>query len=317
MNIERHVFWVFRLWLLGVLMVMGGGCSKEQQDAGPLRIGIHVWPGYEPIHLAKSLGHLDENVKLVEFASASNVIRAMKSGSIDGATLTLDEALVVKQDGIDIKIVLVNDFSAGGDAILLGAQHADKTSLKGLRIGVEGGAVGAYTLSRALELSGLSLADVTPVQLKPVEQLDPLAYGEVDGVVTFEPFRSLMIADGAVEVFSSHQIPGEIVDVTVIDASSIHNKTHLVENLVRGWYETLDFIRTQPERAYGKMGERLGATADETRQGFALIQQPGRESVQSMMQPGGKLRENTERLMRFMVSQQLLPHSLDSDALFP
>ena len=297
---------------LMLISACGGGSDREEL----LRIGTHTWPGYEPLHLARSLGHIDERIKLVEFASASNVIRAMKNGSIDGATLTLDEALVVMQSGIDIKVVLVNDFSAGGDAILLSSRYAKDQPLKGLRIGVEGGAVGAYTLSRALELQGLSLADVTPVQLKPIEQREPLREGRVDGVVTIEPYRSQMLADGAIEVFSSQQLPGEIVDVTVLSRSSITNNPELSANLSNSWYEAVDFINSQPESAYGRMAQRQLVSVEEVRQGLKLVHLPTRVEAVALLQKGGGLRANTKRLMEFMVSQKLLPESMNTDSLF-
>lgn len=292
------------------------GCSDNNETPASLRIGIHAWPGYEPLHLSKSLGHLDERIKLVEFASASSVIRAFKNGSIDGATLTMDEALVVKHSGIDIKVVLINDFSAGGDAVLLNPRYANNGSLKGLKIGVEGGAVGAYTLSRALESQGLTLADVTPVQLKPIEQREPLGEGVVDGVVTFEPYRSLMLGEGAVEVFSSRDIPGEIVDVTVLTHSAINNNQLLQQNLIDAWYETVDFIKSQPEMAHNRMAQRQHISAEEVKQELGLIHLPARSEAERLLSKEGELRANTERLMRFMVSQHLLPESMDTNSLF-
>lgn len=298
-----------------LLAALFGGCGGEGRVES-LRIGTHTWPGYEPLHLARSLGHMDERIKLLEFASASNIIHAMKNGSIDGATLTLDEALLVLQSGIDIQVVLVNDFSAGGDAILLNARYTKDQRLKGLRIGVEGGAVGAYTLSRALEFQGLSLDDVTPVQLKPIEQREPLREGRVDGVVTIEPYRSQMLADGAIEVFSSNQLPGEIVDVTVLTTSSIMNNPELSANLADSWYETVDFINSQPEGAYSRMAQRQHVTVEEVRQGLKLVYLPGRTEATALLQKGGALRATTQRLMTFMVSQKLLPESMNTASLF-
>ena len=103
------------LFCLGLL----SGCTEDKPAVSTLRLGTHTWMGYEPLPLARSLGHLDEQVKLVEFASARNVIRAFKKGSIEAPTLTLEEARGLKHSGLDLAIILVNDFSAGGDAILL------------------------------------------------------------------------------------------------------------------------------------------------------------------------------------------------------
>ena len=302
--------------LLFLAAMLFSGCSAGYNEKESLHIGTHAWPGYEPLHLSKSLGHLDDRVKLVEFESASNVIRAMKNGSIDGATLTLDEALIVKESGINIKIVLVNDFSWGGDAVLLHGKYSKNQSLKGLKIGVEGGAVGAYTLSRALEIQGLDLSDVTPVQLEPARQKIPLRDGVIDGVVTFEPFRSLILEDGAVEVFSSRQIPREIVDVTVLTESSINNAPYLTENLVSSWYEVIDFIKSQPDEAYERMARYRQLSTAEVKRAMELIYLPDRMQVEKLTKPDGELRVNAEKLMNLMVSKNLLPATIDINLFF-
>ena len=316
MEIKRNRTCVVSIFLVSLIAILLVGCSAGHSDKESLHIGTHAWLGYEPLHLSKSLGHLDDRVKLMEFTSASNVISAMKNGSIDGATLTLDEALVVKESGIDIKIVLVNDFSNGGDAVLLHGKYPKNQSLKGLKIGVEGGAVGAYTLTRALEIQGLEISDVTPVQIHPSQQKTPLRDGVVDGVVTFEPFRNSLIQDGAVEVFSSRQIPRDIVDVTVLTESSIKNAPYLTGNLISSWYEAIDFIKSQPDAAYERMAQHRQMSFADVKRGMGLIYLPDNTQVEKLTKPGGELRVNADRLMQLMVSRNLLPATTDINLLF-
>jgi len=81
------------------------GCGVE--PAPPLRIGTNVWPGYEPLYLARELGYLDpRSVHLVEYPSASEVIRAFRNHAIEAAALTFDEVLLLTQDGFKPRVVL-------------------------------------------------------------------------------------------------------------------------------------------------------------------------------------------------------------------
>ena len=58
------------------------GCHKE--PTALVRIGTNVWPGYEPLYLARELGYYkDLNVRLVEYPSASEVIRAFKNKNLE------------------------------------------------------------------------------------------------------------------------------------------------------------------------------------------------------------------------------------------
>ncbi len=38
--------------------------SACQPAPDPLRLGLHTWPGYEFLHLARSLGHLDNRQQM-------------------------------------------------------------------------------------------------------------------------------------------------------------------------------------------------------------------------------------------------------------
>jgi NitT/TauT family transport system substrate-binding protein len=113
------MFYTHKRWfclpalLAGCLLGLGlafllPGCDSEREP--PLRIGTNVWPGYEPLYLARDLGHYNETpVNLIEFTSASSVIHALRNGMIEGATLTLDEVLTLLSDGFDLKVILAPD----------------------------------------------------------------------------------------------------------------------------------------------------------------------------------------------------------------
>ena len=67
----------------------------------PLRIGTNVWIGSEPLYLARELGHLDPAaVQLVEYPSASEVLRAYRNQAIDGMVISLDELFGLAADGL-------------------------------------------------------------------------------------------------------------------------------------------------------------------------------------------------------------------------
>ena len=58
------------------------GCGAQETA---LRIGTNVWIGGEPLYLARELGRFDPAaVQLVEYPSASEVMRAFRNQAIDG-----------------------------------------------------------------------------------------------------------------------------------------------------------------------------------------------------------------------------------------
>ena len=110
----RFVFW--RLALVFTLTTLGG-CVRDPEP--PLRIGTNVWIGSEPLYLARELGYLDATaVRLVEYPSASEVLRAYRNQAIDGMSITLDELFVLAADGLQPKVILVQDVSHGADGVV-------------------------------------------------------------------------------------------------------------------------------------------------------------------------------------------------------
>ncbi len=133
--------------LLGALLL---GCTSKPEPV--LRVGLNVWTGYEPLFLARDLGYIqDSRVRLVEYGSASQAMRAFQNGAIDAAALTLDEVLLLAQYGERPRVVAVLDISAGGDVLIGHPDIEQLPEIRGRRVGVEHTALGAYVLIRALQ----------------------------------------------------------------------------------------------------------------------------------------------------------------------
>ncbi|MBQ0764707.1 ABC transporter substrate-binding protein, partial [Marinobacter psychrophilus] len=237
-------------------------CTYEQTSA--LKVGTNVWPGYEPLYLARSSGFWDlSRIKMVEFNSASEVLRAFRNHSVDVAALTLDETISLIADRSDTRIILGTDFSAGGDVVIAQADIKTIQQLKGKKVGVESTALGAYVLSRVLELNHLSTDDIQIVFMEVNQHIDAFIQHEVDAVVTFDPVKTQLVKHGGNIIFSSQQIPGEVLDVLVTREDVINKKHPQLKILVNGWFESLDLITQKRADALQKMAPRLSISASE------------------------------------------------------
>ncbi|MBR9884764.1 MAG: ABC transporter substrate-binding protein [Oceanospirillales bacterium] len=300
---------IYRLLLPFALALSTIGCDMSEP---PLRIGTNVWPGYEPIYLARELGYINrDRVQLVELLSATEVIRAYRNGALDVAALTLDEALLLRDSGVAAQVLLISDTSYGADAIL--ARTGERLfDLKGKRIGVETSALGAYVLSRALSVEGLSTADVEVVALEVNQHEEAFIEGGVEALVTFEPVRSRLIAGGATELFSSREIPDEVIDVLVVRPEVIEDRPEQVKALLDAWFEGVDYLAREPEKSYRLMSARLGLTPDQMFAAFAGLRIVGRKHNRDLIyaKPSPLLRQ-AERMGRVMTDHQLLTRPVD------
>lgn len=302
-------------WSLSVMIIVAAvaGCAPAR-SAPPIRVGTHAWPGYEPLHLAQDLGLYPSSarVRLVRYGSASHQLRAFRNGSIDAATLTLDEALLLTEDVPDLRVVLVLDTSNGADVVLGRAGLATLADLRGRRVGYEATALGAYMLSRALDVAGMAPRDVKAISMEVDEHERAFLAGSVDAVVTFEPTRSRLLDHGAKILFSSAQIPGEIVDVLVMRRSFSESHAAEVAGLVQGWFETLELIRQNSEDVIRRLGARLHLTPEQTRAALAGLTLPDRDAnIRLLGAPNPALRDAGTRLAALMVREGLLQGSPD------
>jgi NitT/TauT family transport system substrate-binding protein len=308
MMIKRRIF----IYLsLGILAIAVTGCP--QTPSSPLRIGTNLWPGYETLHLAKNLGYYDQqNIKLVDYPSGTEEVRAYRNGEIEGAGLSIDQALVLAATQGDVKIIAVMDVSDGGDVILGKPEITNIKALKGKRVGVESTALGAYFLARALEKNGLSPKDVQIVSLELTEHERAYKEGKVDAVVTFGPARVKLLAAGAKLLFDSSQIPGEIVDTLVVRQSAIDNSAKDIQALVNGRFRALDYLTKNPQEAAARIAPRTQVTPEQILDAFKGLRQPDLAENQKLLDQSNPALINGMRgLVKVMVENKLLSKEID------
>ncbi|MGZ5234251.1 MAG: ABC transporter substrate-binding protein [Burkholderiales bacterium] len=252
------------------------GCVREPESV--LRIGTNVWIGGEPLYLARELGHLDPKaIQLVEYPSASEVLRAFRNLAIDGMVISLDELFGLAVDGLQPRIILVVDVSHGADAVVGRAGMRTMSDLKGKPVAVESGALGAYVLSRALALNGMQASDVKVVHLESNEQPSAFEKGQVDGAVTFDPYRAQLIRSGAKTLFDSTAIPGEIVDLVAVRAPVLEKQPKAIQALLSGWFSATDYMEREPQDAAQRMGIRQQTTGEQFLESLQGLHIPSHE----------------------------------------
>lgn len=256
--------------------MVAAGCRPT--PAEPLRIGAQVFPGYEFLYLARATGQLkSERVRMVETPSASASLRALGTGAIDGACLTLDEVLSARERGIELTVLAVLDVSMGADVVLAHANVGGLSGLRGRTLGVEQSAVGAVMLDALLQRAGLSLRDVTirPVGFDAHEA--EFKARRIDAVVSYEPVKSRLMQAGAQVVYSSADIPGRILDVLAVRPTLLDSRPQDLQHLLDAHFGALDGYRAEPARARPLLAARLHLGPNEVDQAYAELDLPDRE----------------------------------------
>lgn len=288
--------------LCGVLL----GCSDTSDN---LRIGSNRWLGYGPLYVADDLRWLEPSgFRLLEYPSTSGVLRAFRNGLLDAAMLTIDETLRLMADNHDLEILLITNISAGADAVYAMPPLRDPQDLLGARIGVEDSALGAFFLSRLLDLGGLRRDQVEIVSLPVQEHLNAMREGRIDAVITFSSEGPAMQALGARRVLDSRALPNEIIDVLVVDRQRVSPQAR--RRLQALWHESLARWRQSPDYIDSVLMRRLGIGSEAlqlTREGLLM----GDLALNRQFSEGGQLLRSLQQIHAYQLERAMLPRALD------
>lgn len=282
-----------------------GACQAPEP---PLRVATSQWIGYQPLHLAEEHALFPaDQIRLVSFSSNTETLRAFRNGNVEVATLTLDEALQLRDVGHDARVILVMDYSEGADSIVARPDIERLEDLRGRRVGVESTTATAYLLSRALEFAGLTADDIEVVHLPVSRQERAWLSGQVDALATYEPLRTRLLQQGARELFSSRQIPGEIVDVLVARARVIEERPEELARLVAAWFAAIDYLGNHPRDAADSMARHAGLSREGLAQALLGIHLPSQaENCRLFAQGGEALQAPARRLYTLMQQRALV-----------
>lgn len=310
--------WIYRLRIVIVaILTTLIICTCSQTPQPPLRIGTLLWPGYEPLHLASELGYFgDTPVYLVEYAFDVEQNRAFRNGEIDIIASTMSEALTLAESDADVRSLLVLDVSDGADAIIAQPDIESVEQLQGRKVAIEPSPLSVLMLTRALETANLTWQDLEIVQMEVQDQPEAFTQGNIDAMVTYEPVRSKLLANGANLIFDSSQIPGEIVDVLVGHKELFKSHPQQMQILVQGWFHALDYIQKHPKDAARRMAKRQGITTEQFLQSLEGLRfvSPG-ENQQWLSKSNPQLYDGAKRLAQFLVERKLTQNLVDPSSL--
>jgi NitT/TauT family transport system substrate-binding protein len=216
-------------------------------------VGWSVYAGWTPYYYMNKSGLLHKwadkygiNIKVQRFDYAPS-LDAFVARNIDACTMTNMEALdMPAASGVPTTAVLIGDYSNGNDQLLVrnGLQMKDLAGKKMLLVEKT---VSEYLFDRAMTIAGIR------DQIKRVRMINTsdsdiatafLSDTSASAVVTWKPLVSQILRQkGITSLFNSAQIPGEILDLTVVRTDVLNRPdgsgARFAKALAGAWYEML------------------------------------------------------------------------------
>ncbi|MEM1195236.1 MAG: putative urea ABC transporter substrate-binding protein [Pseudomonadota bacterium] len=260
-----------------VLVSCSGTPEQSAAEQTKFNIGWSIYAGWMPWPYADQAGIVDKweekygiEINFVQVNDYVESVNQYTAGQFDGVTVANMDALTIPAaGGKDTSAIIVGDYSNGNDGILL--KGSDSVgSLKGQRINLVELSVSHYLLARALEQANLVMTDVSTVNTSDADIAGAFTSDDVTAAVAWNPqLATMKSVDGASLIFSSADIPGEIVDLLVVDTALIKANPKLGQALAGIWYETLAVMAqdTEEGRAARAAMAKLAGTDTETFEG--------------------------------------------------
>ncbi len=186
---------------------------------------------------AKKYGIEIDVVQINDYVESINQYTA---GQFDGCTMTNMDALTIPAaGGVDSTALIVGDFSNGNDGVILKGKNKLR-DIKGQTVNLVELSVSHYLLARGLESVGLTERDVKVVNTSDADMVAAYSTKQVTSVVTWNPLLSEIDAmPDANKVFDSGKIPGEIIDLMVVNTQTLKKHPEFGKALVGAWYEIM------------------------------------------------------------------------------
>jgi NitT/TauT family transport system substrate-binding protein len=248
-----------RKHLLGLLAAVLTFTAARGGAAEPIQIGYSDWPGWVAWEIAKAKGLFKKqgvDVKLVWFPVYTDSLTALNTGKIDANCSAWCDVIAPLAEGVKLKVVLVNDNSAGNDAIIGKPGIKSIKELRGKTVATELGTVEHFMLLQALTKNGMTEKDVQYKNLTVPDAAAAFIAGKVDGAGVWQPWINQIQKEGKGTVlFTSKEIPGLIPDLLVFQEKVAAERAAEVQKIVATWFDVLAFIKTNEKEAIAIMAK--------------------------------------------------------------
>src|SRR6266705_3387529 len=218
-------------------------------------IGISGWTGFAPLTLANQAGIFKKNGLDVTIKKIPQKDRhlAIASGDVQCAATTVE---TWNANGVATKQIFQLDKSYGADGMATRNDVASIKDLKGKTIAASApGTAPYFTLAWMLKKNGLSVKDVTVVNLEPAAAAQAFVAGQNDAAMTYEPYLSTVRAapDKGKIIATTLDYP-MVMDTFGCTPKFLTENPKAAQALTASYFEALEMIKSDPKKSYEIMG---------------------------------------------------------------
>lgn len=244
------------------LTACGGGNNTETVQTAKSNSNVNtVTIAYLPITHALALFEEAEelknntglDVKLVKYGSWPELMDALNTGRIDGASVLIELAMKSKEQGIGLKTVALGH--KDGNVVIVSNDINSAEDLKGKTFAIpHRQSSHNILLNETLAQVGLTVDDLNVTELAPTEMPSALASGQIDGYCVAEPFGAKAVELGVGKVlYSSEELwENSLCCGLVLTDNFINNNRELASEFVTAYKEAGKNLTKEQEMEIGR-----------------------------------------------------------------
>ena len=230
-------------------------------------IGLSGWTGFAPLTLAKEAGIFRKNGLDVSLKKIPQKDRhlAIASGDVQCAATTVETWIIWNANGVATTQIFQLDKSYGADGMAV-RNHVQKISeLKGKTVAASApGTAPYFTLAWFLKKNGLSVKDVTVVNLEPAPAAQAFVAGQNDAAMSYEPYLSIVRANPqAGKIIATTLDYPMIMDTFGCTPKFLAENPKAARALADSYFEAIDMIAKEPKRSFEIMGADVKQSAEQ------------------------------------------------------
>jgi NitT/TauT family transport system substrate-binding protein len=254
---------------LGLALGLAACAAPAQAQDTKVTIGISGWTGFAPLTLAKEAGLFKKNgldVTIKKIPQASRHL-AILAGEIQCAATTVETWVVWNANGVDTRQIFQLDKSFGADGMVTRNDIASIKDLKGKTVAASApGTAPYFGLAWMLKKNGLSVKDVTVVNMEPGPAAQAFIAGQNDVAMTYEPYLSAVrAAPQAGKIIATTLDYPMVMDTFGCTPKFLAENEKAAQALTNSYFEALEMIKAEP----AKSNEVMGADVKQTGEAFA------------------------------------------------
>lgn len=249
---------IFTIFLLSLISLSCNGkkgttsMSKAEKGSAenPFLLGVSPmsgWYGWYGIDGTGIFKKNDVSVKIQFFPVYSDSLTAFYSGQLDGICIAASDVIAPMNEGVDFKVVLVNDNSFGADGLVVHEGISSISDLRGKSVSTEIGTLEHMFLLKILEDNGLTINDINFSNMTINDAGPAFIAKSVDAAVLWEPTLSTAIAAGGKLLYSTKETPGLIPDTLAVTAKILSESPEAVQKIVDSWFEGVEKLAVREE----------------------------------------------------------------------